>query len=58
MKDPSSSRINTGQLMVLNEVITSHLGINPVKGGRPASESNKILNIISVCFEYIKSDGI
>lgn len=44
--------------MVLNEVITNHLGINPVRGGRPASDSSKILNIINVCFEYIRSDGI
>ena len=41
-----------------NEVITNHLGINPVKGGTPASESSSTLNRTSVYFEYIRSDGI
>lgn len=44
--------------MSLRNIIASHLGIKPVRGGRPPSDSSVILNMAAMVKEFINMLGI
>lgn len=41
------------QLVSLRNIIVTHFGINPVKGGNPPNDSRDILNIMVILKEFI-----
>lgn len=51
MKDPISRAARHMFLEDINDIITIHLGRNPVKGGSPPRDKSKIINLIKVDLE-------
>lgn len=45
-------------MVSLRNIIVTHFGINPVKGGRPPKDNKVILNITVIVKEFINMLGI